>query len=575
MKDVEYTRLSERWLGPKLEGRWKQAELALYAVAIVAGWWTRMVQDDAFITFRYARNLAQGHGFVYNPGEKVEGYTNFLWTLVMWIPEKAGWDTPTFSVFVTIALMVITVGLALRFARKVFGGNEALAFLSAAALLANFTFIGYGTSGLETMLQTLCVTAVALLLVPHEGETTAKHRAVAGVFAGLAILTRLDSVVIVATWFLLHCWWLLKKQEQPLAKVAVTALQMGSPVLVLVVPWLVWKSSYYGDLLPNTLAAKSWGDPFQPFLVGVLYLVLFFGSYWAFVFIGRARRLKGTFPAGAAKPALALVVGAWFLYICVVGADFMEFRFVVPVLPILAMYAAWLLDHMRSPRRHLGLVALLLLVSVGHRVAPPLPIPPVFTFEELKHWPDDDADAWEGFGKMLHEEFPGGIAKPGQVILGIIPAGAVPYYAELPAVDMLGLNDEWTAENGLDYPFYFPGHVRTSTVDYLLDRRVNLVLGSMRSGQMDPDRTSFRLSEIADIVPAGDLANLPYGSQVIEVPYGENDRAWRFIYLTQSDAVDAAIERNDWPTYPIEQRCDEADFEGLAKLFAERTCPDI
>ena len=41
------------------------------------------VQDDAFISFRYAANLLDGHGLVYNPGERVEGYTNFLWTLLL------------------------------------------------------------------------------------------------------------------------------------------------------------------------------------------------------------------------------------------------------------------------------------------------------------------------------------------------------------------------------------------------------------------------------------------------------------------------------------------------------------
>ena len=37
--------------------------------------------DDAFISFRYARNLLEGNGLVFNPGERVEGYSNFLWVL--------------------------------------------------------------------------------------------------------------------------------------------------------------------------------------------------------------------------------------------------------------------------------------------------------------------------------------------------------------------------------------------------------------------------------------------------------------------------------------------------------------
>ena len=48
------------------------------------------VQDDAFISFRYAANLLDGHGLVYNPGERVEGYTNFLWTVLMAAAMGAG-----------------------------------------------------------------------------------------------------------------------------------------------------------------------------------------------------------------------------------------------------------------------------------------------------------------------------------------------------------------------------------------------------------------------------------------------------------------------------------------------------
>src|SRR4051812_8768436 len=39
--------------------------------------------DDAYISFRYARNFAHGDGLVYNLGERVEGYTNFLWTVIL------------------------------------------------------------------------------------------------------------------------------------------------------------------------------------------------------------------------------------------------------------------------------------------------------------------------------------------------------------------------------------------------------------------------------------------------------------------------------------------------------------
>lgn len=568
-----YRRMTDA-IAPRIEGRSRQLELLLYASIVVVTWWTRFVQDDAFISFRYSRNLAQGHGLVYNPGERVEGYTNFLWTVFMWIPEHFGWNTPLFSVLVNIPLTVITVALALRFARKVFVDNEPLALLAAAALAANMTFIGYGTSGLETMMQTLFITAVALLLVPHGGEvaSTTWQRIGAGVLGAFAILTRIDSVVLIGAWFLVHVWWMLRRRGDDPKQVVIAALQLGVPLLAVVLPWFAWKHDYYDAFLPNTLQAKEWTNWWVPILFGLMYLTLFFATFAAFLLIGRWRRLKGTFPAPHATWALVAVVVAWFAYICFVGADFMEFRFVVPVIPILALPAAYLVDHYRTPRRQVALIAILLAVSLGHRLAPPLFPYPVLTFEELKHWPEDDANDWETMGNLFHDKFPGGVDAPGQPVIGILPAGAIPYYAELPTIDMFGLNDEWVAKNGLLYPIYFPGHVRTATLDYLERRDVSLLIGSVRQSPIDPDRTEYRLSEMLDLIPAGDLNNLPDDAQVLEIPFNEFN-AWRMVYLEPNEKLDRVIEEEGWKLFPIERVCEEQDIVDTFRSFIERTCP--
>jgi len=86
--------------------------LTLLTVLIAAGWlaWTRrFVQDDAFISFRYARNWVNGHGLVFNPGERVEGYTNFLWTLLCALPIKMDWDPVFFTTIVGIGLFTVSL----------------------------------------------------------------------------------------------------------------------------------------------------------------------------------------------------------------------------------------------------------------------------------------------------------------------------------------------------------------------------------------------------------------------------------------------------------------------------------
>jgi len=587
-----------------VRGRWVVAEILLYVVTAITAWIVRFVQDDAFITYRYARNLARGNGLVFNEGERVEGYTNFLWTLMHWLPEKLGWSSPIFSQVVGITLLLATVAVTLRFARRLFG-HQGLAFLIAMTLVANVTFITYATGGLETMQQTLLVISVGALLLPVTGSTRhgAWRRVGAGLCAGLAVLTRLDSAVLVGTWILVHLimTWRLENStgdagnarpgsagsSSPASSVVNAALQIGLPAAALVLPWVAWKLSYYGELLPNTFFAKSAGNPVVPFLFGLYYLVAFFVSYAAFLLIGRFRRLRGEFFAIPGVAQTFMVVPVWCLYICLVGGDFMEYRFMVPIIPVLAMLAAFLIDRYRSVNRQILLVIVLLVFSGVHHIAPAIVPYPVLTFSELSHWPNESTTTWKGKGEFLAEQFPGGPAVAGQPLLAVAPLGVLPYFADLATVDMLGLTDPYIARNGDSIEPYYPGHVRMAPVDYLVDRGVNLVLAQPGSVDPEPGRTSYRLSELTFLWPSVDLNALPPTAQVIEIPQID-DTDWLVIYLDQNDKVDAAIERNDWRVLPIDHECRSEDLEilepggpiaeltnGLSRLISRRTCPDL
>ena len=272
-RDRRLTDSLDRLIG----GRWRAAEAALYVLAAIAAWVVRFVQDDAFITYRYARNLARGQGLVFNEGERVEGYTNFLWTVMHWLPERLGWSTPVFSQVVGIVVMVAAVAVTLRLARRLFG-SESFAFLVALTLLANMSFLAYATGGLETMQQTLLVTSVAALLLPvtatpRPAETA--RRVGAGLCAGLAILTRMDSAVLITVWVLAYLvaqWRRSRGAGNSVSTTFVAAVQIAGPAALLLLPWFIWKLSYYGNLLPNTFYAKSAGNPVVPLLYGLLYL---------------------------------------------------------------------------------------------------------------------------------------------------------------------------------------------------------------------------------------------------------------------------------------------------------------
>jgi arabinofuranosyltransferase len=601
-----------------VKGRWGLAEAVLYVVCAVTAWGARFVQDDAFITYRYARNLARGNGLVFNEGEKVEGYTNFLWTAMHWLPEKLGWSTPIFSQLVGIAMMLATVAVTIRLARRIFA-SPSFAFLVALTLVANVTFLTYATGGLETMQQTLLVVSVAALLLPVTAALppTTWRRLGAGVCGGLAVLTRLDSALLVGTIIVVHLvmTWRLDRDgspaagpgeadlagevgqgggpdagaaaaaHSPVATVLAAAVQIGVPIAVLVFPWLAWKLAYYGEIVPNTFFAKSAGNPIVPPLYGIFYIVCFFISYAAFLFIGRFRRLRHELFAVPGVAQALVVVPVWFVYICVVGGDFMEFRFMVPIIPVLAIVAAFLVNRFRSVRKEVLLIAVLLVFSGVHRIAPTVLPYPVLTFTQLNHWPNESATTWKGKGELLAEEFPGGPDVEGQPTLAVAPLGVLPYFADLTTIDMLGLTDAYIARNGYSIEPYYPGHVRMAPVDYLVERGVNLVLAQPGSVEHEAGRESYRLSELTFLWPSVDLRDLPADAQVIEIPQVDG-RDWLIVYLEQNDKVDEVIERNDWRVLPIDHECRESDLDlttgpmsglvnSLARLISERTCPEL
>src|SRR6266404_6223228 len=73
-------------------GRWLAWGVLLLCAVLLALRFRYHTCDDAFISFRYARNLVEGHGLVFNPGERVEGYTNFVWVLLAALFMKIGID---------------------------------------------------------------------------------------------------------------------------------------------------------------------------------------------------------------------------------------------------------------------------------------------------------------------------------------------------------------------------------------------------------------------------------------------------------------------------------------------------
>ncbi len=193
--------------------------------------------DDALITFRYAENLAAGNGFVYNIGEQVCGTTTPLFTVLLGLLGAIGIPTSLAALCISIVCAAVTAFVLIRLAHACGAGQ--------ASSLPAIIYSVYPRNlisdicGLETALFTM-------LLVVGLMKAFQKEHWQAGTIAGLAALTRPEGLGLLTV-------------------VAITAIvdraprlwRVLLPPLFLIGGWVVFAASYFGMVLPNSVAAKS------------------------------------------------------------------------------------------------------------------------------------------------------------------------------------------------------------------------------------------------------------------------------------------------------------------------------
>lgn len=527
---------ASRWIG----GRKRVVGLLLAASTVLVGWVTRFRQDDAYISFRYARNLAEGEGLVYNPGERIEGYTNFLWTVVLAIPHRLGWDVVTVAHVLAIGAGVVTVVGTWVLADRLLGRDD-LALAAAAGLLLVHPFVVYLTGGLETQWQTALVVSTACAVLGRAPHLPGPARLVAGSLLGAAAcLTRMDSLLLVGP--ILLAGWAPWRPDRRTPELPSGALLPAGAVLG---TWVWWKLAYYGAVLPNTASAKTTSLS-EAVPRGILYLLMFLLLSGLVVALPLVARSAPSLWANAGLRLLAVVVGLWSAYLVVVGGDFMDFRFLVPVLPFVSI---WVVASLPGAER--WQVIALAVVVVSASVLKATLVGELGAVEMASQLEARVAgpDGWEAAGRAL-----GVLAQPdgGGPLIAVTAAGALPYVSDLPTLDLLGLTDRRPAS--AEWPaIRKPGHERIATLPYVLERGTDLLVGHPQVRRCD----SVRADDAAELVSAMyfelpvPLDLLPATSRLVEIPLESGDDCLVAFDLGGEARWSEAVDAQGWRTIPV------------------------
>ena len=485
---------------------WLVAGLGTLALALL---WHAPTIDDAYISFRYARNLVEHGELVFNPGEKVEGTTNLLWTLACAPAVLLGVPMETWALGGALVCLAWAAA-RLALVGRAMGASPVAALVAVGLCATNLHFLRATTNGLEGALY--AALTVETLLRVLRGELRA-----AGLFAGLLFCTRPEGVAMAGLAGLLA--WRLHGRGRAL-------LAGGAIVGALVLAVTLWRLFTYGDPVPNSVIAKSLG--FAELRVARFGLPYFLGWAWEslplVLLLGLAaalllRQWHSREPATAAALFAALALATSYVVTLRNAGDWMpHYRLLAQYLPLYAVLALWL----ASPRgrAHLGRPGLM---------APAAALALLFQSQQLVlGFGQDDEETNRAFYRESARRLEGRLG-PEDVVsaegLGLI---AWTLY-EVRFHDPLGLTDRHLARHGTPEPMF-----GKEDVNYTVGTVRPAVLLWHWAGHLRPLRPE-----------------LAAGYEIR--CYSQCDRAWdaRVVMLRSDRAAALRPEFLDWPAVAL------------------------
>ena len=436
-----------------------------------------MYSDDAFISFRYAGRLAEGKGLTWNDGCRVEGFSNFLWVMVLAAARFVGLNVvltaKILGALSGAATLVVLYLLTFLATKKAFLFVNLLApFFHSLGIYSHF----WMTSGMETSFFALLALLAVYLFAREELNGRRVPFSALAFFA--AAVTRPEGVMLFAgASAYLAVSRASKIRELRFGIFSKRDSIWAAAFCILYAAFVLWRYSFFGQWLPNSYYAKLGGQ--GEFAAALSYIsVFFFAHSFLFLLVPFGFFLSG---GGARIAATAFSCGVTYVFgMLFMGRDWMDrWRIWCHILPLIfaaiAVGAAGAFNPVLQGARgpvlswliKIAFAAIIILGFIG-QFAPP--------FEEigeiLAGRMREPKFAQEGdFTQKAAKEIGLLIARnaPPGALVAVNHAGAIPYYAKVDAIDMTGLSDLHIA--------HMPGGMHGKyDADYVLSRRPHFIV---------------------------------------------------------------------------------------------------
>jgi hypothetical protein len=413
--------------------------LAPLAAALVAHAMVyNFVDDDAYISFVFARNFAEHNQLVFNLGERVEGYTNFLWTLTIGLLMKLGVAPDVSARILGAAFAIGSMIVTVKIMERLRGAASLWDVVPAALLAAASGFACWSSGGLETQMFTFfCTLGIE--------RAVARRYTWSGVAFALATMTRPEGLLVFEATWIAETIWTFRRREDWKSGVRETWRWVPA-FLAVYLPYFAWRFWYYGYLFPNTAYVKAGGKSPTP---NYAHDLLSMGGFYVWQWTKQVKALFAIpFVAVAAwhRPRFAtialLVIAEYLLYAWRVGGDFMGLhRFIMPVFVLLAVLVGLGLASLaeRVPQIPASAAAGIAVAVVALFAASQVKL----TRASIKPGSTHGVDTPGYLKEYAHDRILAGKALAGKIapdeLSWVGGAGVQPYFGRLRSYDVFGL----------------------------------------------------------------------------------------------------------------------------------------